>query len=144
VPRTAVLPHTTRIEPTATDHDLIATLDNDVPHSRLVMRGPDGSDVELPDSLAHLVRAAAHALALGNTVLAMPLETRLSPNEAAELLGISRPFLLRLIDEGQLAAVHLPNSRHRYLRLADVLEFQSRREATEHIADIIEQYDLPY
>jgi excisionase family DNA binding protein len=77
----------------------------------------------------------------------VPLETRLTPNEAAQLPGISRPFLLRLIDHGHLPATHLTGSTHRHLRLADVLEFQGRRErrrnATEQISNIVEEHDLP-
>jgi excisionase family DNA binding protein len=146
--RSALVAHSTRIEPTVTDHDLITALDSEAPEGKLVLRGPDGTDIELPDSLATLVRTAAHALAQGNTMLAVPLETRLTPNEAAELLGVSRPFLLRLIEEGAIPAENLPGSRHRHLRLSDVLEFQARRErrreATRRISEIVEEYDLPY
>lgn len=81
-------------------------------------------------------------------MLAVPLKTRLTPNEAAELLGVSRPFLLRLIDQGTLPAENLPGSRHRHLRLSVVLEFQTRRErrreATRRIAELAEDHDLPY
>lgn len=146
--RSALVAHSTRIEPTAADHDLLTALDSEVPQGRLVLRGPDGTEIDLPESLATLVRATAQALARGNTVLAVPLETRLTPNEAAELLGVSRPFLLRLINEGILPAEFLPGSRHRHLRLSDVLEFQAgrerRREATRRISEIVEEYDLPY
>jgi excisionase family DNA binding protein len=148
VTRTAVLAHATRVEPAAADHDLFTALDAGGSEARLVLRGPDGHDVELPPALAELVRAAARDLALGNTVLALALETRLTPNEAADLLGISRPFLLRLIDQGQIPAERLPGSSHRHLRLADVLEFQARRdrrgEARRRIAEIVEEDELPY
>ena len=75
-------------------------------------------------------------------------ETGLTPNEAAELLGISRPFLLDLMARGQLAAEALPESRHRIVRLADVLEFQAKRErrgqARRAIVEIVEDENLPY
>jgi excisionase family DNA binding protein len=148
MPRTAALTHATRVEPTTADHDLFTELEHEGQQGKLVLHASGGRTIELPDSLARLVLAAAHDLAQGNTVLALPLETRLTPNEAADLLGISRPFLLRLIDSGQITAEHLPGSSHRHLRLADVLEFQARRErrreATQAISEIVEEYDLPY
>ena len=58
------------------------------------------------------------------------------------MLGISRPFLLDLIARGHLAAEALPESRHRILRLADVLQFQAKRERRGHargaIVEIVE------
>ena len=150
MPRTAALAHATRVEPTPADHDLFTMLEHEGQQGDLVLvlHASGGRTIKLPESLAHLVVAAAHDLAQGNTVLALPLETHLTPNEAADLLGISRPFLLRLIDGGQITAEHLPDSSHRHLRLADVLEFQARRErrreATRAIGEIAEEHDLPY
>lgn len=78
-------------------------------------------------------------------------ETGLTPNEAAELLGISRPFLLDLMTRGRLAAGALPESRHRIVRLADVLEFQAEGErrgqtklAIGEIVEIVEDENRPY
>ena len=48
-------------------------------------------------------------------------EVRLTPAEVGELLGLSRPFVVRLLDAGEIPAEHLPDSRHRVVRLADVL-----------------------
>jgi excisionase family DNA binding protein len=75
-------------------------------------------------------------------------EVRLTPAEAGELLGLSRPFVARLLDAGELASEYLPGSRHRVIALADVLEFRARRErrreGRRRIADVVESSDLPY
>lgn len=147
--RTSILSRATRVEPAAADHDLFTALqDATEPGNLLVLRGPDGHDIVLPASLARFVVAAAHDLAAGNAVLALPVETRLTPAEAAQLLGYSRPFVAHLLDEGEIPSSHLPDSRHRTVRLADVLEFQARRERNAQgrrkIADIVEEHDLPY
>lgn len=52
----------------------------------------------------------------------------MSPAEAGELSGISRQFVDRLIDIGKLPARRLPGSRHRRLRVADVVAFAARRD----------------
>jgi excisionase family DNA binding protein len=149
VSRTSILSHAARLEPAAADHDLIAALQEAAePESRLVLRGPDGHDILLPESLTRFVVAAVHDLAAGRAVLALPVETRLTPAETAQLLGYSRPFVARLLDEGELPSAHLPGSTHRTVRLADVLEFQARRERNaegrRRIAEIVEDHDLPY
>ncbi|MBS2965461.1 helix-turn-helix domain-containing protein [Actinocrinis puniceicyclus] len=148
MPRNAVLTHATRVGPEETDRAFLTALDDDEHPMRLIARTSDGREIELPEALARMLRAAAHDLLDGNTVLALPLETRLTPNEAAELLGISRPFLLELIAAGRIPAEPLPDSRHRLLRLADVLAFQAERErrgaARRAIMQIVEDENLPY
>jgi excisionase family DNA binding protein len=93
-------------------------------------------------------RGSLPYLAAGHAVLALPVETRLTPAETAQLLGYSRPFVARLLDEGELPSEHLPGSTHRTVRLADVLEFQGRREhnaeGRRRIIGIVEDHDLPY
>jgi excisionase family DNA binding protein len=148
MPRTAVLTHATRVGPEETDRASLTALDDDENPVRLIARTSDGREIELPEALGRMLRAAAHDLLDGNTVLALPLETRLTPNEAAELLGISRPFLLELIAQGRIPAEPLPDSRHRLLRLTDLLAFQAERErrgaARRAIMQIVEDENLPY
>ncbi|MFD3807587.1 excisionase family DNA-binding protein [Streptomyces sp. NPDC058619] len=65
--------------------------------------------------------------------------TRLTPAEAAEVLGLSRPFTVRLLDSGDIPSDRPPGSRRRLVRLADVLAFPERRnrrrEGRRRIAD---------
>ncbi|MER5810860.1 helix-turn-helix domain-containing protein [Streptomyces sp. NPDC002033] len=79
------------------------------------------------------------------TVLAS--EAQLTPAETAELLGLSRPFVVRLLDAGEIASSHLPDSRHRIVRLADALAFQERRarreEGRRRIAEAAGEAGLP-
>ncbi|MFD3757072.1 excisionase family DNA-binding protein [Streptomyces sp. NPDC058622] len=74
--------------------------------------------------------------------------TRLTPAEAAEVLGLSRPFTVRLLDAGAIPSDRLPDGRHRLVRLADVLAFQERRdrrsEGRRRVAEAAEEAGLPY
>ncbi|RCG29511.1 DNA-binding protein [Sphaerisporangium album] len=150
MPRTSVLSSALRVEADDADRKLLADLEVAAAtrHFQLVLRGPDGRDIVLPEPLVALIMAAAHDLAKGNAVFALPVESRLTPSEVAKLLGLSRPFVSRLLDEGEIPSQHLPESRHRVVRLADVLEFQARRErraeGRRRIMEIAEETDLPY
>jgi excisionase family DNA binding protein len=80
--------------------------------------------------------------------MAIPAEVTLTPTEATELLGLSRPFVARLLERGDIPSELLPGSRHRRIKLEDVLAFQDRRErrpeGRRRIADIAAAADLPY
>jgi excisionase family DNA binding protein len=52
-----------------------------------------------------------------------------NPAEAGELLGVSRQFVDKLIADGRLAAQFKPGSRHRVVRVVDVLELEASRRA---------------
>lgn len=150
MPRTGVLGKATRIDPEPAEHEALDELRarGDLGDGELVLRIADGTEITLPPSLLRLVVNAANNLAAGHAVMAIPAEVSLTPAEAAELLGLSRPFVARLIERGDIASELLPESRHRRIKLADVLAFQARRErraeGRRRIADIAATSDLPY
>lgn len=150
MPRTGVLGQATRINPAPADHEALDGLRGreDLGDGELVLRTADGTEINLPQSLLRLVVSAASSLAAGRAVMAIPAEVTLTPAEAAELLGLSRPFLTRLLERGDIPSELLPDSRHRRIRLEDVLAFQARREqraeGRRRIADIAATADLPY
>lgn len=90
--------------------------------ARLV--GPGGDAVELPSALARLLRTATHLLATNTIVLVSALDQQLTTQQAADLLGVSRPTLVRLLDEGALP--HRRIGRHRRIALADVVAYRER------------------
>jgi excisionase family DNA binding protein len=78
--------------------------------------------------LTTVVAAAAAQLSEGHGVTVVASETMLTPEDVAELLGLSRPFVVRLMDEGKIPFQFKPGSRHRVVWLADALDFQASRE----------------
>jgi excisionase family DNA binding protein len=150
MPRTGVLGQAMRIDPVPADHDALDDLSarGDLGDGELVLRTADGTEISLPPSLLRLVVSAANNLAAGRAVMTIPAEVSLTPAEAAELLGLSRPFVARLLERGDIPSELLPESRHRRIKLEDVLAFQARRErraeGRRRIADIAATADLPY
>lgn len=58
----------------------------------------------------------------------LPADTVVTPAEAADLLGLSLPFVVRLLVDRVIASERLSASRHGRIRLDDVLAFAAQRE----------------
>ncbi len=76
-------------------------------------------------------------LAAGERAQLVSAEAELTSSQAAELLGISRTYLVRLVDEGRIPVRMV--GTHRRLRAADVLAYRRERaERLEKVAAIAE------
>lgn len=147
--RTSVLAGATKVDPHPSHQAaLTATSQMTASEVKVILRSADGREQVLPAELIEIIIASAGQLARGHAVTVLASEAELTPAEAAEMLGLSRPFVVRLLDSGDLASSYLPGSRHRIVRLDDVLAFQARRdrrrEGRRQIADAIEEAGLPY
>ncbi|RFB88984.1 DNA-binding protein [Rhizobium leguminosarum bv. trifolii] len=87
----------------------------------------DGERMEVPHSLAEIMYRAAELLAAGRPVTVLPEEEMLSTQAAANILNVSRQYLVRLVDTGELPAEMVGS--HRRLRATDVAAFQATRDA---------------
>lgn len=81
--------------------------------------------VELPKVASAAVRRLLEELAAGTSVHLVADDAELTTKQAGDLLGISRTFVARLVDEGKLPAHRV--GTHRRLRAVDVLAYKARR-----------------
>src|SRR5258705_7389206 len=63
------------------------------PESRALIVGPDGTRTELPESLYAVLVRAAHELRRGRGISILPVGLKLTTQQAADLVNVSRPFL---------------------------------------------------
>ena len=87
--------------------------------------GPDGVLVDLPSEVYRVLIDVVEAMHAGRAITVTPQSTRLTTMEAANLLGVSRPTLVKLLETGAIAFEQ--PGRHRRVRLADVLAYRDRR-----------------
>ncbi|ATE57781.1 helix-turn-helix domain-containing protein [Actinosynnema pretiosum] len=110
---------------------------------------PDGARMKLPTEVFEVLRDVAMAMSQGLAITIAPQHTVLSTSEAAQLLGVSRPTLVRLLEAGKIP--YEQPSRHRRIRLADLLAHQerSRRARAAGLDEMVQEaeedglYDLP-
>lgn len=94
------------------------------PDSTFYLSGRESEDrVELTEELHAVLKEVARSLASGKSITIVTRDQEVSTQQAADILGISRPTVVRLIDDGELKA-HVPGAARRKLRLADVLAYR--------------------
>lgn len=96
-------------------------------HGPLTLRVRDaGLDqpLELPAGAAALLMDILEAMAAGRGVTLVPENAELTTVQAAEILNVSRPFLIKLLEEN--AIPHRKVGKHRRIRMEDVMAYKSR------------------
>jgi excisionase family DNA binding protein len=91
---------------------------------RAKLIGPDGAQIEIPEELYSVLRDVVSALSQGLAISIAPHNTMLTTQEAADLLNVSRPTLVRLLTDGELP--HTMRGRHRRVLLRDILDYSER------------------
>ena len=92
--------------------------------SKAALVAPDGAERPIPEEIFRALEQVANALANGHGVTVAPYSTQMTTQEAADFLGVSRPTLVKLLEQGEIA--HEKRGRHRRVMLRDVVEFQER------------------
>lgn len=89
--------------------------------------GPQGEQLELPQSVFEALRTIVLGMAAGQTMTLMPAERMLTTQQAADILQVSRPHLVKLIDEGAIPYEYV--GRHRRVAARDVMEYRETRSS---------------
>lgn len=87
-----------------------------------------GEEMPLPVTVYRVLLRVAQEMAQGNAVAVMPVHHELTTTQAAEILNVSRPHLVGLVDAGDIPS-HKVGS-HRRIRLDDLLAYKHRRDGS--------------
>jgi excisionase family DNA binding protein len=97
--------------------------------ARLVGKGGEPA-MELPDAIYELLMKILPFMQQGKAISIVPVTQDLTTQQAAELLGISRPFFVKLLGAGKLP-FHLVGT-HRRIYLKDLLTYKQQRDRDRH------------
>ena len=99
---------------------------------RLVADGQETAVVTVPAAALTLFLRLLQEMARGHAVTLLPLHTELTTQQAAEVLNVSRPYLIRLLEDGQLPYHKV--GTHRRVQLQDVLAYKARTDTNRRAA----------
>jgi excisionase family DNA binding protein len=97
------------------------------PHAKLI--APDGREIPVPTAVYKVLEQAIALLISDNAVSIVPVGHLLTTQEASELLNVSRPHLIKLLDQGVIPfeRSNEPGS-HRRIRFVDLMQYKHKND----------------
>ncbi|PWN57761.1 helix-turn-helix domain-containing protein [Abyssibacter profundi] len=125
---------------------LAEMVETDQCHVRLQANGGDEA-LELPVYVVRMLNRIFAEMAEGNAVTLVPVHAELTTSQAADLLNVSRPYLIKLLESGDIAYIKVGS--HRRVRAEDVLRYREtqltkRREALAELTAEAQRLGLGY
>jgi excisionase family DNA binding protein len=94
-------------------------------HGRPCLRSADGKEMRLPPAMYEVLVHVAREMSQGRAIVLMPEDEDFTTQAAADFLGMSRQYLVRLLDEKKLPSHKV--GTHRRVRLKDLRAYAAVR-----------------
>jgi excisionase family DNA binding protein len=112
-----------------------------------VMAAGQEQPIELPAGAVAMLTDILESMAAGRSVTIIPENAELTTVQAAEVLNVSRPFLIKLLDEGAIA--YRKVGTHRRIRMEDVLTYkrwidEEREAILDQLVAEAQEQDMGY
>lgn len=119
--------------------------DSEVSLTVSVSRLNTADDVVLPETLAQLFANVVHLLARGEAVSIVPVHKELTTQQAADLLNVSRQYLVRILDAGDIPFHY--TGTHRRILFGDLMAYkrvrdEQRQQRLDHLTELSQELGL--
>ena len=127
-----IKPTLKEIEQARQSHGSLSTLLQQKPGA-LILKDPQSAvEIQVPQAVVRMVVETLKQMAQGHAVTLIPIHSEVTSQQAADLLNVSRPFLVKLLDEGRIP--HKKVGRHRRIRLEDLMAFKRKDDLEREAA----------
>ncbi len=112
-----------------------------------VCMGHSEQRVHMPASAIQMLMDILVNISQGNAVQVVPVHAELTTQQAADILMVSRPYLVKLLDEKKIE--HRKVGSHRRIRYNDLLKFKEQEERArnavlDQLAAEAQELDMGY
>jgi excisionase family DNA binding protein len=114
---------------------------------QLLGEGKEAQPVVVPVSALRLFLHILTEMAEGNAVTLIPTHAELTTQEAADVLNVSRPYVVKLLDEGKIP--HRTVGKYRRVRFDDLMAYkqkddEARARVLDELAAQAQELDMGY
>lgn len=110
----------------------------------------NGESIALPNSVTDIFRTVINVIAQGKGISLIPVAEEVTTTQGAEILNISRPYLMRLIENGEIPYHQV--GTHKRINLQDLLEYKKirdtkRKKGLQKLTELSQElglYDIDY
>ncbi|KAB8332401.1 helix-turn-helix domain-containing protein [Scytonema tolypothrichoides VB-61278] len=94
--------------------------------SQVKLIGTNGEQIDIPESLYQVLRHVVHAMASGQAVSLVPHSYEMTTQQAAEFLNVSRPYVVKLLEQGEIPYIKVGS--HRRVCFEDLVRYKEQRD----------------
>jgi excisionase family DNA binding protein len=112
-----------QLQEVASTKSLQRQLEADIVQPKLV--GSNGQEIAIPEQVFLMLKQAVQLMSTGQRISIVPSDCELTPQEAADILNVSRPFFMGLLRNNDISSQKV--GTHHRIRLQDVIDYKNVR-----------------
>lgn len=86
----------------------------------------NGEEILIPEFVYSILRQVVHAMASGQAISLVPHNREMTTQEAADMLNVSRPFFVKLLEQGEIPYISVGS--HRRVIFQDLMTYKEQRK----------------
>tara|TARA_B100000678_G_scaffold263099_1_gene245725 strand:- start:1260 stop:1706 length:447 start_codon:yes stop_codon:yes gene_type:complete len=127
--------------------EMLGSLKEKPQNETVMVKLESGTEIEVPAFIFRLFLRLLKETAKGNAVTVLPVHSELTTQQAAEILNVSRPYVVKLLEGGEIP-FH-KRGRHRRIRFDDLMDYKrkddlERERALEEMVSLSEELGFGY